>query len=995
MKLVTAHPYRSGGVILAVALLLAGPVLAGMPGEAGPEGATRSAQGETAWQSARYAAAAEHYEQAQKKLRGTWFEDDAALARLLAWTAAGDDAKAAELYGKWSDRYGDSPLRAEADLAQAWNRLRAEDIEGAGKVLRKMTERDPWSARQPQVRTLAAALEIAAGRPRAALEILNDRPDPLVEDLPALGLLLSAHCHETLGDVRSAALAAQELLRQHPDSDLCGYAWLTKGRVYGAAEDFRDADRAFTDFAAKTSRADLRGEAEFLAAECRYLGGDENSGMDAMADLADRHTGADLAARAHFALGEMRWRRGEFDTALLDFDRVLAGYFDHELAGSARYRLGRCLDALGRTGEANAAYQAVAAGHPYAPEAPAAVYLAGVGLLEQDNPEAAAPYFQLVLDRYAGHGAEYVFTSPEHQELVEASLCLLEYSYYSSGQFGRLSGSAHLALQKMPPSGSIWRAYALLLDADALAAQQRFPESQATLDRLLTEFPDHAVGVRANRLLAWTYARQGREDLAIETERTMLARYSAQDDRENLAAARLTMAHSLFNAKDFEAAAAAYAEFLGTDPDHVDAPLAWYQQGLCFQRLGREGDAVDVWSRITKSYPGSDWAGRAWQRSGDVYFQTGHFDEARTCYHSLLADFPGDEAQAAALLRLGRCDFNEGDAQAALDRFRELRSRYPESNESADVEPDLTQALYALGTGGQPACLEELAREHPDSPLAPEARFELARQALEAGQQERAGQLFGDLVGRYPDYSAADRAAFLAVEAGAADDPAPETLAAWQRFLEHFPASDLAPTARFRIASLRFEGGEYHRAARDFEQVLTLEAGDEIHAAALYNLALARRINGELAEAERALRRYRDADYDLYGREAEVARALGEICEEQGRYMDAADEYAAVLELAAQEDTAVEMSYRAGLCLSEAGHPKEALASFERSVACVDKSNPYRLSALARIAALREQSGELKQALAAYRDLIAHAGDATLVGAARERAHEIETVLND
>ena len=132
-----------------------------------------------------------------------------------------------------------------------------------------------------------------------------------------------------------------------------------------------------------------------------------------------------------------------------------------------------------------------------------------------------------------------MFESPEHQELVEASLCLLQYSYYQADEMGLMAGAPHLALQKMPASASMWRAYTLLLDADALAAVDRFPESQETLATLLSEFPDHPVGIRANRLLAWTYARQGRQDLAIETEEAMLARYSAQDDQENLAGALL------------------------------------------------------------------------------------------------------------------------------------------------------------------------------------------------------------------------------------------------------------------------------------------------------------------------------------------------------------------------------------------------------------------------------------------------------------------------
>jgi TolA-binding protein len=184
----------------------------------------------------------------------------------------------------------------------------------------------------------------------------------------------------------------------------------------------------------------------------------------------------------------------------------------------------QCLDRLDRDAEATGAYQAVVSGYPQTPEAPAAAYLAGVGLLDQKRPLAAVPYFQLVLDRYAkpDSAGTLTFATEQHQELVEAALCLLELSYHRAGDLGQLSGTPHLTLTRMPTSKSPWRAYALLIDADALAAQGRYPEAQSVLKTLITEFPAHDIGMHANRLLAWTQAQEGDNDLAIATEDAML-----------------------------------------------------------------------------------------------------------------------------------------------------------------------------------------------------------------------------------------------------------------------------------------------------------------------------------------------------------------------------------------------------------------------------------------------------------------------------------------
>ena len=77
---------------------------------------------------------------------------------------------------------------------------------------------------------------------------------------------------------------------------------------------------------------------------------------------------------------------GRTEEAIVEYNRVLTRYFQHSVAASAQYRVARCLDALGRHADATGSYQAVVRGYPLEPEAPAAAYMAGVGLLTQGRP---------------------------------------------------------------------------------------------------------------------------------------------------------------------------------------------------------------------------------------------------------------------------------------------------------------------------------------------------------------------------------------------------------------------------------------------------------------------------------------------------------------------------------------------------------------------------------------------------------------------------------
>ena len=70
-----------------------------------------------------------------------------------------------------------------------------------------------------------------------------------------------------------------------------------------------------------------------------------------------------------------------------------------------------------------------------------------------------------------------------------------------------------------------------------------------------------------------------------------------------------------------------------------------------------------------------------------------------------------------------------------------------------------------------------------------------------------------------------------------------------------------------------------------------------------------------------------------------------------------------------------------------------ALVAYQRAMHEGPDRDPYRLSAVARGAAIFEEREDYEGALAAYRDLIRNANDEELVAVAQVRADELEAFI--
>lgn len=958
-------------------------------------GAARLLRGSLADLLGDHAAAAQQYRQAAGadgpggRHDADWREACAFLAA-QASEAAGDDEAARRAWSRWTTDHPDGRLVTDAGLKLAWSQLRAGQDSAAAATTAALAANHPWLRSDRAWRRAQAMVDCAQGRPADALTLLEG------DDQEAAPLYLRGLCAAALGQPLPAAAAFQAVTTRFAHSPLRDPALFAKANTFLAGGAWRSAAEDFATVAARSEDPVLAAEAKIRRAAALHLDGDPAQAVALLRELTRDCRGQEVAARAQFLLGEVLAATGQHASAIVALNELLATYFDRDIVASAQYRIARSYAALGQIDDATTACLAVVTGHAQSPQAPAAAYLAGCGLLQAGRAAEAADYFQLVLDRYAkrddGDGT-IVFAEPAHRELVDAALCMLEVAWQRTGDAGRLSGAAHALLHRLPPSHSPWRAWALLIDADAQAGQGLYAGARTSLEALQNEFPDHPALPAAGQLLAWTWAQEGDQEKAVAASQAVLARDTGGGDRELYNQALLNIAHVRFNQGRHAEALPVYEEFLRRNPQHADRQLVLYQAGLCHLRLDRAGDAVDRWEQAAALDPGSALAEQAWTRAGDVYFQAEKYDEARRCYQGLLAHFAQGDGAALGQLRLAQCDYNAGRDQDAVTGFGVVLEKFPQSPLRADAEQGLEQALYRLGQASDGvARLTDLVEQHPDSPFAADAQFRIASRLYENRDFERAADAFRQVVARWPGWSAADRAQYLMAESYAEAGRGESARQAYEQFLGFFGQSDLKVSAQFRLGLNRFEAGDFRGAAKSFHEVVAAAPGDETERAAAYDLALCERLDGQPAPAALRLQEYRER-WPNDERAAAVAFQLGDLHEQAGRLPQAQQELATAAAAPCAEPLRTEIRYRLGACREKLGDRSGALAAYREAAACPETGNPFRLSALARCAVLNEDAGDLKAALVAYRDLMKNASDPGLVAAATDRAAQIATVV--
>lgn len=136
----------------------------------------------------------------------------------------------------------------------------------------------------------------------------------------------------------------------------------------------------------------------------------------------------------------------------------------------------------------------------------------------------------------------------------------------------------------------------------------------------------------------------------------------------------------------------------------TDPPDQLYNEGLANMEGGRLTEASRKFAAIDRQHPYSDYARRAMVMSAFVHYRQGEYDEAISSANRYLSLYPGDEDAAYAQYIVGLAYFrqirdvtqDQRESARAIQAMQEVVDRYPDSEYVEDAQEKIRFARDQL-----------------------------------------------------------------------------------------------------------------------------------------------------------------------------------------------------------------------------------------------------------------------------------------------------------
>lgn len=438
----------------------------------------------------------------------------------------------------------------------------------------------------------------------------------------------------------------------------------------------------------------------------------------------------------------------------------------------------------------------------------------------------------------------------------------------------------------------------LLLLSQAQQRQQQPDAAIATLDRLLTQYPNSRLKPQVEFRVGQIAAGKGKHADAIERYKRVIANPQAKNLHDY---AHYGIAWCNMQQEKFDAALEALKPLLGearTGTINAEAALA---QGVCFRKLGKIDEARKSLEGYLESKPTGVSLGNGLYELGLTLAEKGAHDEAVKVFERILTEVADYAALDKVLLELGWAWTEKKDAKKATKYFQQLVDKYPQSELFAEASYQLGQEQYAAEKYTEAVSIyTSVVSKTQDPELQEKAHYKLGWSHFQLNQFKTAAEQFKKQAEKFPKGPLVADAQFMQAECLFKEDKFDEALSGYQQArqtIESSPSSQASDQVKSLVylhgAQCLREAKKWPECEQWLKQLISRFPKSAYMSTILYELGYCKEKQNQLQEA---LKHYAEAASNYRDEAAARARfMMGEVYFSQRDFAKAIPEFQRVM----------------------------------------------------------------------------------------------------
>lgn len=812
---------------------------------------------------------------------------------------------------------------------------------------------------------------------------------------------LIAWAHESRGELDTAALLYRGLIEKNPLGDLVLDAQTRLGVIEARRGNYENAARILNGVIPRTERQ--LEERTFYLAEANSALGNHAEALQGYTDYVRRFTRTSRDRQARYGIGWSQLKLGRYDQAIVTF-RQLEGGGD-SIAAASSYQIGAIELARGDTVAAVSSLHSLLYRLPYESFSDNANYLLGRIHYRRENYDSARHYFLVTARQFPGSdvrqeayyllGESYAALGDpkngafafgrsrkvgDNPELIRRALYREGTMLYRSGRFRSAVDRFREYLSRydntpQTPDATFWLGEALYQD-------RSYPEAERYYSAYLEQKAQDRWREQALFGLAWSRFQQQEFAQAAEAFNSFRKKYPKSDLALD---ATLREADAYRFLKKYDKAIATY-ESLGNDKGERTEE-ARFRMAEVYLQMGEVERSISAFRALVRDYPKSSLRDAYAYNIGSIYREKEMDSLAIEEFRGFLLYFPESPLVPQALFSIGDAWFNQEEFDSALVYYQRILDEHPTSPIIPEALDAVRFTLNAMGRGGEAVqVIEEFQRKNPDRLAADSLAFRKATIVLEEGDIDGALDRYRRMMVEYPETPLIPDALFQIGRAFEYRGTGDSALIMYDSVVDAYPQTAAAHNAMIDGAGLRLRMGRWGDASRDYADFLEQYPESERRLEARYGLARTRLALGDTSAAASGFQGIIDsavvADENLFIDKSRID--LAGIRFNRGKNDEALDLLASVLARRRDDLAAEALLLRSDLLIASRDY-SGALAELRRLTTEFTDYPDFSEPGLFRLGNLYELLTNYEGARTAYTQLIQQTEDPDLRSRAQAR----------